>query len=99
MSACPPTLIGDGIENPFNAQAMMDAAYMFGCPCGFRNRAGIAASWAAAMGGGDLRLMAGEDIAASFSPLVAFENAAGKDAAFFFRGRGEEVFTLAQQVV
>jgi len=30
-------LVGDGVENPANARALMDAAAMFGASCCFRD--------------------------------------------------------------
>ena len=38
------TLVGDGIENPANAQTMMDAAGMFAGECLFRNTAAVGES-------------------------------------------------------
>ncbi|GAA3288003.1 hypothetical protein GCM10020218_052790 [Dactylosporangium vinaceum] len=35
---CMVTLVGDGIENPANVQALLEAAAMFGVPCAFRDR-------------------------------------------------------------
>lgn len=34
-------LIGDGVENPANAKALLDAAAMFGIPCTFRDSRGL----------------------------------------------------------
>lgn len=42
----PVTLVGDGIENPFNARVMQAAAAMFGGPCRFRDREDLAATYA-----------------------------------------------------
>lgn len=44
----PIALIGDGIENPLNAATLLAAAGMFGSPCRFRDRAGLAAAWGGA---------------------------------------------------
>ncbi len=40
-----PTLIGDSIENPFNALVMMHAAEMLGTRCLFRDRKQLASQW------------------------------------------------------
>ena len=37
-------LIGDGIENPWNAKTMIDAAQMFGSTCSFRDRKNLVES-------------------------------------------------------
>jgi hypothetical protein len=39
------TLVGDGIENPRNAQTMLHAAAMFNSPCLFRDRCGLTHDW------------------------------------------------------
>ncbi len=39
------TLVGDGIENPWNARTMIEAARMFGGACVFRDRAGLSEAW------------------------------------------------------
>ena len=38
-------LVGDGVENPWNARTMIDAAGMFGTRCIFRDRANLAGAW------------------------------------------------------
>jgi hypothetical protein len=71
----PISLVGDGIENPGNAQAMMDAAGMFGTSCLFRDRYALAASWE------DQDrppiLVTYDTLRKEYSPLVAFDNLPG----------------------
>src|SRR5919108_5570707 len=40
-----PVLVGDGMENPWNAGTMIDAAAMFGSACLFRDRGALARAW------------------------------------------------------
>src|SRR5256885_7181028 len=44
-------LLGDGLENPANARALLDVAAMFGIPCLFRDTRGLEAQWDADRGG------------------------------------------------
>lgn len=75
MTHSPISLVGDGIENPGNAQAMIDAADMFGAQCLFRDRHGLAASWE-----DPDRLpqfITGDVLARDYSPIIAFDNVPG----------------------
>lgn len=77
------SLVGDGIENPGNAQAMMDAADMFGTQCLFRDRSGLARSWE-----DPERLphfITFDALARDYSPLVAFDNVPGAADVYGFR--------------
>jgi tRNA(Leu) C34 or U34 (ribose-2'-O)-methylase TrmL len=69
----PPTLIGDGIENPWNARTMHHAAAMFGGDCRFRDRAKLAAAWQDAGLGGSLAFATPEAAARSYRPIIAFD--------------------------
>ena len=69
-------LLGDGIENPANAQALLDVAAMFGIDCRFRDTRSLTARWDAGRGG-DLPLVERDVEIASLAPLVAVENAPG----------------------
>ncbi len=72
------TLVGEGIENPWNALTMLHAAGMFGAPCVFRDRKGLAGSWEAVQPACDrLPLVAYEELASRYSPVVAFDNLEG----------------------
>jgi hypothetical protein len=67
-------LIGDGIESPANARALMDAAAMFGVKCCFRDTRGLAAQWNVGRGGG-LDLIDTPNLVDQQWPIVAVENA------------------------
>jgi SpoU rRNA Methylase family len=72
-----PLLVGDGIENPHNAVALLDAARMFALRAGFRDRGGrLASAWTIAGNSGGLPLVASEDLAALPS-LFAVDNLPG----------------------
>src|SRR5438094_336538 len=86
MSAAPLTLVGDGIENPHNARALLAAAAMFGADCRFRDRAGLADAWASGDGlDGPLSLVDRDTLAAAYAPLLALENVPGAAGIFGFR--------------
>jgi hypothetical protein len=82
----PVTLVGDGIENPWNARTMLHAAAMFGGECLFRDRAKLAASWDE-MGLGDagLRFITPTDVARSLQPVIAFDTLDGAESIYGFR--------------
>jgi hypothetical protein len=74
----PITLVGDGIENPGNAQTMIHAAAMFGGECRFRDRGGLACSWQETCSSAEaLRLLSADDLADDYCPLVALDNLKG----------------------
>jgi len=66
-------LVGDGIENPANARALMDAAAMFGVSCCFRDTRGLARVWDIKRGG-QLDLIETTELIAPSLPIVAVEN-------------------------
>src|SRR5258708_22090034 len=66
-------LIGDGVENPANARALMDAAAMFGASCRFRDTRGLADGWDVERGGG-LELIDPPELLDRLWPIVAVEN-------------------------
>jgi hypothetical protein len=75
LTHIPICLVGDGIENPANAQAMMDAAGMFGASCLFRDRYALASGWE-----DQDRLpsfVTYDILRKEYSPLVAFDNLPG----------------------
>lgn len=83
-----PALIGDGIENPWNARVMEAAAAMFGWDCLFRDRGGLAEAWAeTGLEGGPLAITR-EAVRSGYSPVIAFDNAAGADDLYGFRPGG-----------
>jgi tRNA G18 (ribose-2'-O)-methylase SpoU len=82
----PLTLVGDGIENPFNARVMQAAAAMFEGPCRFRDRSGLAAGYASAFPAADPPdLLTTEDLAAQHAPLIALDNVPGAQPVYGFR--------------
>jgi len=74
-------LLGDGIENPANAQALRDAAAMFGIPCLFRDSSGLAERWDADRAG-PLALVDPAVPLSQLGPFVAVENAPGAAAVY-----------------
>ena len=80
------TLVGDGVENPGNARAMQAAAAMFDGPCRFRDKAGLAAAWSAALpDAAPLDLLAAQDLAATYAPVIALDNVPGAQPVYGFR--------------
>ncbi len=72
------TLVGDGIENPWNALTMLHAAAMFDAPCVFRDRKGLVASWEEVQPArGSLPLVSYTELADGYSPVVALDNLDG----------------------
>ena len=68
-------LIGDGIENPWNARALLDVAAMFSGSCLFRDRARLATSWEdLSAGHSRLSLITPDQVASGFDPVIALDN-------------------------
>lgn len=80
-----PILVGDGVENPWNARVMIHAAEMFGWECAFRDRKGLFEAWSAASFHGEPPRVTREEIATFHSPIVAFDNAKGAADVYGFR--------------
>lgn len=79
-------LIGDGVENPWNARTMIDAAAMFGGACLFRDRAGLATAWSEqgfALGALPPATIA--DLARGYAPIIACDNLDGATDVYGFR--------------
>jgi hypothetical protein len=72
------TLVGDGLENPGNASALVAAASMFGWDCAFLDRAGLGLAPA----------LTKDELLGQFSPLLALENAPGADSIHGFTFSG-----------
>jgi len=86
VSGALPTLIADGIENPWNARALLDAAAMFASACLFRDRKGLAAAWSGRFPDAEpLRLVSRDAIAERFTPLTALDNLPGAASVYGFR--------------
>jgi hypothetical protein len=80
------TLIGDGIENPWNARTMLHAAAMFGGGCRFRDRAKLASAWDAANLPPDtLRFVATGDVRHGYDPRIAFDTLNHAETIYGFR--------------
>jgi len=72
------TLVGDGVENPWNARTMRDAATMFDAACLFRDRARLADTWVAAMpDAAPLDTIGAGDLAREYAPLALCDNLEG----------------------
>jgi tRNA G18 (ribose-2'-O)-methylase SpoU len=67
-------LVGDGIERPANARALMDAAGMFQAACAFRDTCELAARWSDERAG-PLPLVKTTQLLGELLPIVAVENA------------------------
>lgn len=79
-------LVGDGLENPVNALAMLDAARMFESSCVFRDRMNLAASWSADQGYGQSIPSIDEDyLEKSYQPLIALDNLKNAQPVFGFQ--------------
>ena len=69
-------LLADGVENPVNARALLDAAAMFGIPCLFRDTRDLEAQWDSRRGG--LLPLIDPDLSmATLAPFIAVENVPG----------------------
>lgn len=86
MTPTPLTLVGDGIENRWNAQTLLHAAALFNSPCLFRDRSKLARAWTEAISGElPLRVVSHEELVGQYCPIVAFENLDGADSVYGFR--------------
>jgi tRNA G18 (ribose-2'-O)-methylase SpoU len=75
-------LIGDGIENPANARALMDAAAMFAIPAAFRDTHSLVESWSTELGGGILPIVETTELMSELLPIVAIENGPGSTSVY-----------------
>jgi len=79
------TLIGDGIENPWNARTMLHAAAMFEGECRFRDRAKLASAWdAVGLPKNILRFVANEDVRHDYNPRIVFETLSHAESVYGF---------------
>jgi len=70
-----PTLIGDGIENPWNALTMIHGAEMLGSPCLFRDGKGLSHAWHDTIPtDSHLQFLSVEQMVMDYSSIVAFDN-------------------------
>jgi tRNA G18 (ribose-2'-O)-methylase SpoU len=80
------TLIGDGIENPWNARTMLRAAAMFGGDCRFRDRAKLVSAWdAIGLPPNVLRFVATDDVRHGYDPRIAFDTLDYAETVYGFR--------------
>jgi len=74
----PITLVGDGIENPWNARTLIDAAAMFGGACLFRDRARLASAWMQTMREQPAPTMISrDDLVQGYAPIILCDNMDG----------------------
>ncbi len=79
-------LVGDGIENPGNALAMLHAAEMFGVECQFRDTKGLSESELLKnVRGGRFPVTTGTELKARDSQIIAFDNLPGATDVYGFR--------------
>ncbi len=69
-------LVGDGVENPANAQALAEAARMFAVPCTFRDSRGLAEQLPGLSTVDTAALLGGP------GPLVAVDNTPGAESVY-----------------
>jgi tRNA G18 (ribose-2'-O)-methylase SpoU len=69
-------LIGDGVENPANAQALAEAARMFAVPCSFRDSRGLAEQLPELSTVDTTALLGGP------GPLIAVDNTPGAESVY-----------------
>ncbi|MFY1691095.1 TrmH family RNA methyltransferase [Plantactinospora sp. WMMB782] len=72
----PARLVGDGVENPANAEALAEAARMFAVPCGFRDSRGLAAHLP------DLSTVTTAALLGGADPLIAVDNTPGAESVY-----------------
>jgi len=78
------TLVGDGIENPANAQTMLHAAGMFGAACRFRDTKGLSEASEFA-GTGAFPAIDSSELEALHSRRIAFDNLPGAKDVYGFQ--------------
>jgi tRNA G18 (ribose-2'-O)-methylase SpoU len=69
-------LVGDGVENPANAQALAEAARMFAVPCSFRDSRGLAEQLP------DLSTVDTAALLGGPGPLIAVDNTPGAESVY-----------------
>lgn len=81
---CRPVLIGDGIENPGNVEALQAVASLFAWDCAFLDGARAAGSSPATAHPGAL-MLSPDALTADFAPIIALENTADADDLYGFQ--------------
>ena len=93
-----PVLVADGIENPWNARALCDAAAMFGTACLFRDQGSLARAWSETIAPRpaespgspgaarqELQVISREALQRDYAPIVALDNLPGAKSVYGFR--------------
>lgn len=78
-------LVGDGIENPWNARTLIDAARMFGSTCYFRDRKRLADSFRKMDSSQTIQLVSHDQVVQKYSPVIALENLENAADLFAFK--------------
>lgn len=89
-----PLLVGDLVENPWNAQVMQQAAAMFGWQCAFRDRGAMVEGWRERELGPEPQLIELDAIRSQSDPLLAFDNQDGASTLYGYRPPGGTALTL-----
>ncbi len=80
------TLVGDGIENPYNAMTMQHAAMLFGGGCAFLDRKDLATTWPATFpDASPPQTITHQALGAAYSPIIACDNDEGACEIYGFR--------------
>ncbi len=85
MELRPVALVGDGIENPGNALAMVHAAQMCGVSCAFRDTRGLASSTELKELGESFRVTTSDRIQAQHAQVIACDNLPGATEVYGYR--------------
>ncbi len=88
-------LLGDGIENPGNALAMVHAARMYGAECRFRDTRGLAAD--PSLAGAGFSPIADEALQHGPARRIAFDNLSGAAEVYSFRPGPESVVMMGNE--
>lgn len=85
----PIDIIGDGIENPWNARTLIDAAELFEAFCYFRDRKGLSETFPEIKSGQTLHLINCEQVRERYKPVLALENRDNAVDLFGFKSGSE----------
>ncbi|MDA8021134.1 MAG: hypothetical protein MPN21_27165 [Thermoanaerobaculia bacterium] len=89
-----PTLVGDGVENAWNALKLQHAAEMFGWNCVFRDRYDLQQDWNEKCQAASPVFVPLAEICRRYRPLVAFDNGKGAQPLYGFRPRHPDHLAL-----
>ena len=91
------SLVADGVENPRNARALMDAASMFAIPALFRDTSGLLERWDEHLGGSRLVTIDSKALLQEQTPIVAIENARGSESLFSVTVKGSHSMVVGNE--